>query len=70
MSPDVNDPGKRLVTFDDLVGAYEEQALALIEEGCQRAQGYLYSPPAPRDEVPELLAALGEGCAPLVEPLP
>ena len=46
------------------------QALALIEEGCQRAQGYLYSPPAPRDEVPELLAALGEGCAPLVEPLP
>ncbi|MCC7519067.1 MAG: methionine synthase [Verrucomicrobiae bacterium] len=33
MSPDVNDPGKRLVTFDDLVAAYEEQALALIEGG-------------------------------------
>ena len=33
MSPDVNDPAKRLVTFDDLVGAYEEQALALIEGG-------------------------------------
>ncbi|NUN94401.1 MAG: methionine synthase, partial [Verrucomicrobiae bacterium] len=33
MSPDVNDPAKRLVNFDDLVAAYEEQALALLEGG-------------------------------------
>ncbi len=33
MSPDVNDPGFRAVTFDDLVKAYSEQARALIEGG-------------------------------------
>ncbi len=33
LSPDVNDPGARNVTFDDLVGAYGEQALALVEGG-------------------------------------
>lgn len=47
-----------------------EQARALLEEGCERAQGYLYSPPAPAEEFPDLLAALGEGYGPLVEPLP
>ena len=31
MSPDVNDPGYRAVTFDDLVEAYTEQVEALIE---------------------------------------
>jgi 5-methyltetrahydrofolate--homocysteine methyltransferase len=31
ISPDVNDPGYRAVTFDDLVKAYSEQVLALIE---------------------------------------
>ncbi len=33
MSPDVNDPAFRAVTFDDLVDAYKEQILALIEGG-------------------------------------
>ena len=33
MSPDVNDPGYRAVTFDDLVMAYSEQARGLIEGG-------------------------------------
>ncbi|KGO88296.1 homocysteine S-methyltransferase family protein [Flavobacterium suncheonense] len=34
MSPDVNDPGFRAVTFDELRIAYKEQAEALIEGGC------------------------------------
>jgi len=33
LSPDVNDPGYRSVTFDDLVMAYSEQARGLIEGG-------------------------------------
>jgi 5-methyltetrahydrofolate--homocysteine methyltransferase len=33
ISPDVNDPGFRAVTFDDLVDSYSEQAEALIEGG-------------------------------------
>jgi 5-methyltetrahydrofolate--homocysteine methyltransferase len=33
LSPDVNDPGYRAVTFDDLVAAYLEQAEALVEGG-------------------------------------
>lgn len=33
LSPDVNDPGYRAVTFDDLVIAYKEQVIALIEGG-------------------------------------
>jgi len=33
MSPDVNDPGFRAVTFDDLRIAYKEQAEALIDGG-------------------------------------
>ena len=33
ISPDVNDPGKRLVTFDDLVTAYKQAAEALIDGG-------------------------------------
>jgi len=33
ISPDVNDPGYRAVTFDDLVTAYAEQVEALIEGG-------------------------------------
>lgn len=33
ISPDVNDPGFRAVTFDELVTAYKEQAIALIEGG-------------------------------------
>ncbi len=33
LSPDVNDPGFRAVTFDDLVDAYTEQTEALIEGG-------------------------------------
>ncbi|MAU63780.1 MAG: 5-methyltetrahydrofolate--homocysteine methyltransferase [Flavobacteriaceae bacterium] len=33
MSPDVNDPGFRAVTFDDLVIAYSEQIDALIDGG-------------------------------------
>ena len=33
MSPDVNDPGYRAVTFDQLVSAYYEQASALVEAG-------------------------------------
>ena len=33
MSPDVNNPSYRAVTFDDLVMAYKEQILALIEGG-------------------------------------
>ena len=33
ISPDVNDPGARNVTFDELEEAYHEQALALIEGG-------------------------------------
>lgn len=34
ISPDVNDPGFRAITFDELVVAYTEQAEALIEGGC------------------------------------
>ena len=33
MSPDVNDPGFRAVTFEDLRAAYKEQAEALIDGG-------------------------------------
>jgi len=33
LSPDVNDPGARAVTFDDLAGAYADQADALLEGG-------------------------------------
>ncbi|AXG73300.1 5-methyltetrahydrofolate--homocysteine methyltransferase [Flavobacterium arcticum] len=33
MSPDVNDPGFRAITFDELVVAYKEQTKALIEGG-------------------------------------
>ncbi|KAF2519918.1 dihydropteroate synthase [Flavobacterium salilacus subsp. salilacus] len=33
MSPDVNDPGFRAVTFDELVVAYKEQVKALIKGG-------------------------------------
>jgi len=33
ISPDVNDPGYRAVTFDDLVSAYQHQVKALIEGG-------------------------------------
>lgn len=33
ISPDVNDPGYRAVTFDDLVACYSEQIKALIEAG-------------------------------------
>ena len=33
MSPDVNNPAFRAVTFDDLVAAYKEQIIALIEGG-------------------------------------
>jgi 5-methyltetrahydrofolate--homocysteine methyltransferase len=33
LSPDVNDPGYRAVTFDELKAAYKEQAKALIEGG-------------------------------------
>ena len=34
MSPDVNDPGYRAVTFDDLRLAYKQQVEALIDGGC------------------------------------
>lgn len=34
LSPDVNNPGFRAVSFDDLKAAYREQAQALIESGC------------------------------------
>ena len=33
ISPDVNDPGARNVTFDQLVAAYHEQTAALVEGG-------------------------------------
>ena len=33
ISPDVNDPGARNVTFDQLVAAYHEQVRALVEGG-------------------------------------
>jgi len=33
ISPDVNDPGYRAITFDQLVEAYQEQATGLIEGG-------------------------------------
>lgn len=33
MSPDVNDPGYRAVTFDDLVEAYSEQVQGLVKGG-------------------------------------
>ena len=34
MSPDVNDPGFRAVTFDDLKTAYKQQIEALLDGGC------------------------------------
>ena len=34
ISPDVNDPGFRNVTFDELVEAYSEQTRGLIDGGC------------------------------------
>ena len=34
ISPDVNDPGARNVTFDELVTAYLEQAGGLVDGGC------------------------------------
>lgn len=33
ISPDVNDPGYRAVTFDELAKAYKDQAIALIDGG-------------------------------------
>ncbi len=33
ISPDVNDPGFRAISFDDLVGAYKEQVNALMDGG-------------------------------------
>ena len=33
MSPDVNDPGYRAITFDELVIAYKEQVNGLVEGG-------------------------------------
>ena len=33
LSPDVNNPGYRAVSFDDLVACYTEQAIALIDAG-------------------------------------
>ena len=33
MSPDVNDPGFRNITFDELVSAYSEQAKGLFDSG-------------------------------------
>lgn len=33
LSPDVNDPGFRAITFEKMVGAYTEQAKALVEGG-------------------------------------
>lgn len=33
MSPDVNNPGFRAMTFDELVAAYQEQVLALMDGG-------------------------------------
>ncbi len=33
LSPDVNDPGRRSITFDELAAAYAEQAEGLIEGG-------------------------------------
>ncbi|MGB0882299.1 MAG: homocysteine S-methyltransferase family protein, partial [Vicingaceae bacterium] len=33
MSPDVNDPGYRAITFDQLVEAYKDQAKGLVEGG-------------------------------------
>ena len=33
LSPNVNDPGYRAVSFDDLAAAYHEQVSALIEGG-------------------------------------
>ncbi len=33
LSPDVNDPGYRAITFDQLVTAYREQAIGLIDGG-------------------------------------
>ncbi len=35
MSPDVNDPGYRAVTFDDLRIAYKQQVEALMDGGCE-----------------------------------
>jgi 5-methyltetrahydrofolate--homocysteine methyltransferase len=35
ISPDVNDPGARNVTFDELVAAYGEQARGLLDGGAQ-----------------------------------
>src|SRR5690606_15197235 len=34
MSPNVNDPGYRAVTFDELRVAYEQQVEALLDGGC------------------------------------
>jgi 5-methyltetrahydrofolate--homocysteine methyltransferase len=34
ISPDVNDPAARNVTFDELMAAYKEQAQALLDGGC------------------------------------
>lgn len=34
MSPDVNNPGFRAITFDELLVAYKEQVKALIDGGC------------------------------------
>jgi 5-methyltetrahydrofolate--homocysteine methyltransferase len=33
LSPDVNDPGYRAITFDELVGAYRDQIAGLLEGG-------------------------------------
>jgi 5-methyltetrahydrofolate--homocysteine methyltransferase len=33
LSPDVNDPGYRAVTFDDLAEAYYEQVRGLVDGG-------------------------------------
>ena len=39
ISPDVNDPAARNVTFDELRAAYHEQAEGLLEGGCRPVPG-------------------------------
>ena len=36
MSPDVNDPGFRAITFDEIVNSYSEQIEALIDGGVEK----------------------------------
>ena len=66
LSPDVNRPDYRAVSFDHLKDAYSEQIRALAEGGQYRR--WQASPPSKHCRMPTRTAATGTWCTPLAHP--